>query len=822
MTQAELARLSGVALRTIRNLELGSTARPRHETVRLLATALGLAEESMEQFARVAAGAPPEPRLDPEAPTRLRGLFGNLALPLIGRDGVLARAHTLLSRSDVRLLTLTGPPGSGKTRLSLELAAQRRGAHRDGVALVSLGPLTAADLVVPAIGQVLGCAEAPNEEPLESVIRCCARRQMLLVLDNFEHVLAAGPDIVELLARCPGLQALVTSRAALRVRLERQLPVPPLEVASPDLERAGHPEELRRVPAIRLFVERAEAVVPDFDLTAGNAPAVAAICRRLDGLPLALELAAPWLQVLSAEDLRDHLDPRLELLVHGPRDLPERQQTLRATLRWSCELLDKAPRALLRRLSVFAGSAAVDAVERVCQAAGTLPGGVLPHLASLVEHSLAQRHDGPDGRPRVALLESVREYAREELQAAGELETTAQAHLDRCADEAARAAREMRGPAEAVWLERLKLEHDNMRAALTWTVDRRRTEAGLRLAVSLWLLWGIGGHQREGLLWFERLLASADGVDADVRADAAHIAGFLAMQVGELSLAIARHRQALDLLQATGGDRRGMARALRGLAQALARSGQYAEAIPLLEQSVAAFSDLGDEPLLALSLLDLGVAVSHEGDSRRSMALYEQALVIQRRLGNTQRAALCLVNLGNQAMLDGDLAQARARLTEAAAIARSGNWPFMVGLTAATFGDLAMGEGDRAEALAGYRAALTVLARIGDRFSAAHCLRGVAQCAWLEGRAARAARFLGAAEALSPLSAEMDWQATTTYERVRRATKEHLGPERFAAAYESGGRLSLDEAAVEAMTDERGSAADAGGRDLRSPAHSRE
>jgi tetratricopeptide (TPR) repeat protein len=184
------------------------------------------------------------------------------------------------------------------------------------------------------------------------------------------------------------------------------------------------------------------------------------------------------------------------------------------------------------------------------------------------------------------------------------------------------------------------------------------------------------------------------------------------------------------------------------------------------------------------------------------MALYEQALVIQRRLGNTQRAALCLVNLGNQAMLDGDLAQARARLTEAAAIARSGNWPFMVGLTAATFGDLAMGEGDRAEASALYREALTVLARIGDRFTAAHCLRGVAQCAWLEGRAARAARFYGAAEALSPLSAEMDWQWSTTYERVRQATEEHLGPARFAAAYESGSRLTLDEATVEAMADE--------------------
>jgi non-specific serine/threonine protein kinase len=515
--------------------------------------------------------------------------------------------------------------------------------------------------------------------------------------------------------------------------------------------------------------------------------------------------------VLSAGDLRDHLDRRLELLVHGPRDLPERQQTLRATLRWSCELLDPAPRAVLRRLSVFAGSAAVEAAERVCQAAGALPGDVLPHLAALVEHSLAQRIDGPDGRPRVVLLESVREYAREELRDAGELERTAQAHLDSCADEAARAAREMRGPAEAVWLERLELEHDNMRAALTWTVDRRRTEAGLRLAISLWLLWGIGGHQREGLLWLERLLPSADEVDVGVRADAAHIAGFLAMQVGELSLAIERQRQALELSQATG-DRRGVARALRGRAQALARSGEYAQAIPLLEQSVAAFSDLADEPLLALSLIDLGIAVGREGDSRRSMALYERALVIQRRLGNRQRVALCLVNLGNQAMLDGDVARARAWMAEAAAIARSGNWPYMIGLTAANFGDLALAEGDRAEALVRYREGVAEFARIGDSYFAAHCLRGLAQCAWFEGLAARAARLHGAADALSPASAEMDRQWATTNDRVWQAVKEHLGAERFAAAHELGGRLSLDDAAAEAMTDGVGAADHAGGR----------
>jgi predicted ATPase len=332
---------------------------------------------------------------------------------------------------------------------------------------------------MPGIRRSLGLDERLAEPPLATVADHCRHRQLLLVLDNFEHVLPAACELSDLLARCPGLQLMVASRAALRMRGEHELPVRPLLV--PD---AGDPWPLPAVPSARLFLDRVEAAAPGFRLTRGNAPAVAAICRRLDGLPLALELAAPWIKLLTPDELLSRLDHPLELLVDGPRDLPERQRTLRDALRWSCGLLAPEPRALLRRLSVFAASAPADAVQRVCDAAGPLPGGALPHLAALANHSLVECFSRDGTEPRVSVLESVRAYGRELLEAAGEADATSRAHLEHYADLAVMARGGLEGPARASWLERLRRERHNLRAALGWAVEHGPACAGPRRAVA--------------------------------------------------------------------------------------------------------------------------------------------------------------------------------------------------------------------------------------------------------------------------------------------------------------------------------------------------
>jgi predicted ATPase/DNA-binding XRE family transcriptional regulator len=790
LTQEELAARAGLSVNAVSLLERGERRAPRSQTVLHLARALSLSQverEALQAAARRKPGAGASPLVVPP----------ELRLPtlgMVGREREVARARELLARPDLRLLTLTGSPGSGKTRLALELAGELVAVFRDGVVLVALGPLRDPALVMPALRQALGLRETGDQPALESVALHCLGREMLLVLDNFEHLLAGVPELVELLRRCSGLRALVTSRAALRVRVEHELPVPPLALPSAEQERSGTPEALAGVASVRLFVERAEAVLPDFRLTAGNAAALAAICRRLDGLPLALELAAPWLRLLSPGQLLGRLDRRLELLVQGPGDLPERQRTLRSALAWSCELLDEGSRTLLRRLAVFAGSAPLDALEDVCQAPGALPGGVLRHLAVLLDHSLVQP-SAAGTAPRVTMLESVREYAGELLIAAAEAEAIARAHLDFYSRLAQRARADIRGRSQESTLERLRCERDNMRAALGWSLQAGDAQAGLLLASGLVLYWDYDGLCQEGLRWLERLLALDCSVDPAVRSEALHCAGLKACSIGSYDLAIARHEEAVRIFRDLDCQI-AVADALRGIGQAVASKGRYGDAIPLFEEAVSVLRGLDDPTLLATALTPMGICVGRSGDSRRAAALFEEALEIKRCAGDELGAALCLVNLADRARMDGNLKVARCRLQEAVAIARRLDSPLHMATAHLGLAAVARDRGDVAGAGAQSRQALRLFARSREPVGASNCLRWLGWIAWTQRRPARAALLYGTADALCPLGMDGDPGGRALHRRVRAELRERLGEERFSALYERGGRRTLEESAA--------------------------
>jgi predicted ATPase/transcriptional regulator with XRE-family HTH domain len=763
LSQEELAARAGVSVRAISDLERGARHAPRPETVRTLAEALALGEP--DRAALLTAARPAILRRG--VTDRPRPALLSVPTPLtrlIGREAEVDALRATLRRDDVRFVTLTGAGGTGKTRLAIAVAVEMGELFPDGIVFVDLSPLTDPTLVVPTIATALGVREVVGRHLLETLGEVLAASRILLLLDNFERVLEVAPEITTLLAASPGLTVLATSRESLHVRGEREFPVLPLPLpaTTPLLELA----ESAEIPAIALFVERAEASLPEFTMTTENVAAVAGICRRLDGLPLAIELAAARVKVLPPQALLTRLEHRLPLLTGGGRDLPARQRTMRDAIAWSYDLLAADEQTLFRRLSVFVGGFTLEAAEAVAAPDGSL--AVLDDLVALVEQSLVRQMPGNDGEPRYHMLETVREFGMERLTSSGAADDARQRHAEHFLRLSADLVQGRTILMDRASLTRVVAEHDNVRLALAWFDEHGEIDALLQLSSLLYGLWFGRGLYREGLQWVERALEGANHAASAALVRALDGAGLLAILQGDNARGEKSLAKAEELARALS-DPSLIGETLAYSAFLSYRRREFAQAEELLDEARCLLDGQADHPPTVGSVLTLGGVVP-------------------------------FLTLGDLALAQGQVGRAATHYAEAIELFRAAGseWglrDMQAGLAAVRYltGDLPGAAVLYVESLQ-HSHALQFWAIVVSS------LLGLAGIAVEAGQPEVGARLLGAAEGFAArLGATLFTRDDHVHDRVLATLRLALGEERLAVVREANRGLNIETAIAEAQ-----------------------
>jgi len=757
--------------------------------------------------------------------------------PFIGREQELTVIGALLLRQEVHLVTLTGPGGIGKTRLALQVAAELSEHFADGTWFVSLAPLSDPDLVIPTISQVLGLPEARDQSSLDQLKRALQEKQTLVLLDNFEQVGAAALAVADLLAGCPRLKVLVTSREVLHVRAEREYPMPALLL--PDMKHLPDLLALSQYAAVALFIERAQAVKPDFQVTNANAPAVAEICVRLDGLPLAIELAAARIRLFPPQALLTRLGQRLPLLVSSARDVPARQQTLRKTIQWSYDLLAEAEQRLFRRLAVFVGGCAFQAVEAVSEDVAQEQTSVLDTMTSLLDKNLLRQMEQEDGEPWFLMLETIREFGLEALSKMGELEAARHAHAAYYLQLAESAAPELFGPQQEVWFRRLEREYNNLREALSYFLesggDKESIEMALRLGTALREFLLVRSHAHEGWTELSRALKRSEGVAVAVRAKALNAAGDLAWALGNHDRGEELCQQSLALFRESG-DVAGVGEALLYLGVMSWQKVELATARVRLEESLKICTETGNKTFMSWSLYILSTVDMLQGDYTQGYSHAEAGLLLFREQGNTRGIAFSLQTIAWGYLYEGDVVKARPLFEESYALHKeigekamemSALWgmgwvAFRQGNTvlarslleesanyqveeepadlenkAGALAHLAQVEAfeeDYATARALYEQCLAISKQVSNKRWTPFYLEGLAAVVAAQGELPWAARLWGTAEVLRDgMGTPIPPAYRADYERSVTTARSQLGEQAFAAAWAEGRALTLEQ-----------------------------
>lgn len=744
--------------------------------------------------------------------------------PLVGREQEVQAICTLLRRPELHLLTLSGTGGIGKTRLSIQVALALAQDFPDGAYFVSLASANDSELVVLTLAQTLGMGVAGERPLFERLKEFLHDKSLLLLLDNFEQVVQAAPLLVEILIASPQVKMLVTSRALLRVRGEYEFSVPPLVL--PDTKQLPDLAKLAMYPSVELFVQRASAVKSSFQLNESNAAIVAQLCVRLEGLPLAIELAAAHIKVLPPKAMLERLSYRLSVLTGGARDLPERQQTLRNTIKWSYELLTSDEQRLFRRLSIFVGGCTLDGAEKVCGREDMqLP--VFDGVTALMDKSLLQQIEQSDEEPRLFMLETIREYGRECLVATGELETMQRLHAHYTLDIAEEAELQMGGAEQALWANRLEREHDNLRAALRWLIEGEETELALQLSAALYWFWSMRGYLGEGRQWLERALLGSEGVAPAIRAKALNFAAGLAYNEDERERVEQYCTESLHLYRELG-DKRGAAISLYWLGQVACwyqhdydlastqaeealslfreidyKSGMadsylllghismnrqhYTQARSLLEDGLSLFRHASDRWGISYTLNYLARVILVLGDYTIAAKLLEESLAISRALNYRAGTANALGLLGYIALKEGSGQKAHTLMEGSLVYHREGGGTIGIAETLILLAKVHIFESEYVQARQCYDDALKLLEKLTENDILANCMDGLGEVLVLQGQTRWAAHIWGAAARLrQEISIPLSPLEHEAYQRAMTLARTQMGETAFTTAYNEG------------------------------------